>query len=35
LPDVVVGNKKGTFLLTQVRKKVSAEEFEQARPRKP
>ena len=34
LPDVVVGNKKGTFLLTQTRKKVSAGEFEKARPKR-
>jgi len=31
LADVVVGNKKGTFLLTQTRRKVSADEFEKAR----
>jgi hypothetical protein len=34
LPDVVVGNKKGTFLLTQTRKQVSAGEFEKARPKR-
>jgi hypothetical protein len=34
LPDVVVGNKKGTFLLTQTRKSVSAEELEKVRPKK-
>jgi hypothetical protein len=34
LPDVVVGNKKGTFLLTQTRKSVSAEEWERVRPKR-
>ncbi len=34
LPDVVVGNKKGTFVLTQSRAKVSADDFEKARPKK-
>lgn len=34
LPDVVVGNKKGTFVLLQKRVSVNAEEFDKARPKK-
>lgn len=33
-PDVVIGNKKGIFALTQVVKEVSRSEFEEAQPRK-
>ena len=33
-PDVVIGNKKGIFALTQVVKEVSKQEFEEAQPRK-
>lgn len=33
LPDVVIGNKKGTFLLTHEAKKVSKEEWEKAQPK--
>lgn len=33
LPDIVVGNKRGTFVSTQSRRKVSAEEWERAQPR--
>src|SRR5205814_2526625 len=33
LPDVVVGNKKGTFVLLHETKKVSKEEWEKAQPK--
>jgi len=33
-PDVVIGNKKGIFALTQVVKEVSKQEYEEAQPRK-
>ena len=33
LPDVIVGNKKGTFVFLQEKKSVSAEEFEKAQPK--
>ena len=33
LPDVIVGNKKGTFVHTQEKKSVSAEDFEKAQPK--
>jgi hypothetical protein len=33
LPDVVVGNKKGTFVFIHEAKKVSAEEWEKAQPK--
>jgi putative membrane-bound dehydrogenase-like protein len=33
-PDIVVGNKKGIFALTQVVKEVSKEEFDAAQPKK-
>jgi hypothetical protein len=33
LPDIVVGNKKGTFVSLQTRKKVSKEEWEKLQPR--
>ena len=32
-PDVVVGNKKGTFVLTHEVKKVSAKEWDAAQPK--
>jgi len=32
-PDIVVGNKKGTFVLIQETKKVSKEEWEKAQPK--
>jgi hypothetical protein len=34
LPDIVVGNKKGTFVFLQRTKKVSAEEWEAAQPKR-
>ncbi|EDY21564.1 membrane-bound dehydrogenase domain protein [Chthoniobacter flavus Ellin428] len=33
LPDIVVGNKKGTFVHLQEKKSVSAEEYEKAQPK--
>jgi hypothetical protein len=33
LPDVVVGNKKGTFVFTHEAKKVSREQWEKAQPK--
>jgi putative membrane-bound dehydrogenase-like protein len=33
LPDIIVGNKKGTFVHLQQKKAVSAEEFAQAQPK--
>jgi hypothetical protein len=33
LPDVVVGNKKGTFVFIHQAKKVSCEEWEKAQPK--
>ena len=32
-PDIVVGNKKGTFVLIHETKKVSKEEWEKAQPK--
>lgn len=34
LPDIMIGNKKGTFVFTQKRTQVSEEEFEKARPKR-
>jgi hypothetical protein len=33
LPDIVVGNKKGTFVFLHEKKKVSKEEWERAQPK--
>ena len=33
LPDVVVGNKRGTFVHLQEKKNVSREEWEKAQPK--
>ena len=33
LPDIVVGNKKGTFVHVHATKKVSQEEWEKAQPK--
>ena len=33
LPDIVVGNKKGTFVFLHEKKKVSKDEWEKAQPK--
>jgi hypothetical protein len=35
LPDIVVGNKKGTFVPLHEKRSVSREEWEKAQPRRP